>query len=421
MPYSAACGGIAASLLVARTLNAITFYKCRGNSLICVEYASPNPCGFVPDRGQAGGETSLISSPHHKLKYCPAIATMANLHFRQLQTPLCSEWHLSTIETTLHQFKRVLEDRYERQSVLTRLYQALWETLHKDFEDLGEPGNKKAKTTSDEGELLRVIQASLQSLIAGARNDLAILASSQDSHGPSLRALHVLEEDDPKTACRTRAEGLVFQAYMERGFQLEAERLACRRSFEAAAALHDAARSLGDPGASECDPQGRLRTWEKALELCSAALNSKKPAAEETQYYEPDDVEDLSQDFSNLSLQDQDLILPTSPEEATRVLSEFRPSQNIPATLQAILSAKADPNITIRVGGGTPLHNVIAFARKAHVRDMRRQLLEAGATECDAMKDRWVTRCRADASDDAWVANFHREPTLVPDMTSESP
>ena len=54
------------------------------------------------------------------------------------------------------------------------------------------------------------------------------------------------------------------------------------------------------------------------------------------------------------------------------------------------------------------------------MRDMRRLLLEAGAKESDAMKDRWGVRCRADASDDAWVASFHREPTLVPDVISES-
>ena len=76
-------------------------------------------------------------------------------------------------------------------------------------------------------------------------------------------------------------------------------------------------------------------------------MKLKKPDDEETQYHEAEDLEDLSQDFSNLSLHDQELIIPTSPDEATRVLSEFRPSQNIPATLQTILAVKADPNIII--------------------------------------------------------------------------
>ena len=61
---------------------------------------------------------------------------MANVHFRQLQTPLCSERHLLTIKATLRQFKTVLEERDERQSVLISLYQALWDSLHEDFADL---------------------------------------------------------------------------------------------------------------------------------------------------------------------------------------------------------------------------------------------------------------------------------------------
>ena len=348
---------------------------------------------------------------------------MANVHFHQLQTPLCSERYLSTIKATLHRFKTVLEESDERHSVLSSLYEALWDALQKDFEDLDEPANKKAKSSSDEGELLGLLQSSLHSLITSARNDLTTLEpkASEKSQDLGMSALRVLEERDPKTASRTRAEGLVFQTHMERGFELEAERLACRRSFEAAAALHDAGHisNYTEEDSLKRDIRGRLQMWEKALELCNAALKLKKPDDEETQYYEPEDVEDLSQDFSNLSLQDQELIIPTSSEEATRVLSCFRPSQNIPATLQAILAAKADPNIIIGAGGISPLYNVIAFARKAHVRDMRRLLLEAGAMESDAMKERWGLRCRADAADDAWVANFHQEPTLVPNMSSE--
>ena len=286
---------------------------------------------------------------------------MANVHFRRLQTPLCSEWHLSTIKATLHQINKVLEDSDERQSVLTSLYQALWDTLHEDFEDVDQPPSKKAKTISDEGELFRVIQLSLHSLITSARNDLTALEPKQNSQDPNVRTFHVLEET---------------------------ERLACRRSFEAAAALNDAGHDSSDSKNVGCDIRDHLKTWEKALELCNRALQLKEPDDEETQYFEPDVVEDLSQDFSNLTLQDQDLIIPTSPEEATRVLSEFRPSQNIPATLQTILAVKADPNIIIGTRGITPLHNIIAFARKAHVRDMRRLLLEAGATESDDMKDR---------------------------------
>ena len=309
---------------------------------------------------------------------------MANLHFRQLQSPLRSERHLSTIKATLHQFKHVLEEADERQSVFTNVYQALWETLHTDFEGLDQPANKKAKTSSDESELLRIIQASLLSLITSARNDVTAFASKKEPHEPDMTAPSVLEVYIPKATSCTPIE---------------------RRAV---------------PTTSECGMETCFQTWEKALKLCNAAIKSETSDIQETQYYEPDDVGDLSQDFSNLSFHDQELFIPTNREEATRVLSEFRPSQNIPATLQGILAAKADPNIIIGAGGITPLHNVIAFARKVHVCDMRRLLLEAGAMESDAMKERWSLRCRADASDAAWVANFHQEPTLVPSISSES-
>ena len=270
--------------------------------------------------------------------------------------------------------------------MFTNVYQALWDTLHMDFEELDQPANKKAKTSGDESELLGIIQSSLLSLIASARNNVTASTSKQEPREPDFTepsVIDALESYIPKTSC-AQIKKRVIQA------------------------------------ASGCERQVRLQMWEKALELCNAAKKSEKIDAEETQYYEPDDMEDMSQDFSNLSFRDQELIIPTSLEEATRVLSEFRPSQNIPVTLQNILDAKADPNIIIGAGGITPLHNVIAFARKAHVRDMRRLLLEAGVMESDAMKERWGLRCRADASDAAWVANFHEEPTLIPSISSDS-
>ena len=104
---------------------------------------------------------------------------------------------------------------------------------------------------------------------------------------------------------------------------------------------------------------------------------------------------------------------PSSHAEATRLLSEFRPSRNTPQTLAAILDARADPNIITGDGDIHPLLNVMAFARKAHVRTMRRLLLEAGAEEDDEARKRWVTRCRADEDDKAWMERFHREPDLV--------
>ena len=109
---------------------------------------------------------------------------MANLYFHQLQNPLRSERYLSTIKATLHQFEHVLEEADERQSVFRNVYQALWETLHMDFEGLDQPANKKAKTSGDESALLRIIQGSLLSLIASARNDVTAFASKKELHEP---------------------------------------------------------------------------------------------------------------------------------------------------------------------------------------------------------------------------------------------
>jgi len=151
---------------------------------------------------------------------------MANAGFRKLYVPLCNEWHLSNIKATLRRLKAVLEESDERQLVFNDLYQSLWDTLQKDIEDVDEPANKRTKLSSDEGELLGLLQSSLHSLIAKARNDFTALRPRQAHQDPNVSALCVLEEDDPKTAFRTRAEGLVLQAHMERGVQLEAEGLA---------------------------------------------------------------------------------------------------------------------------------------------------------------------------------------------------
>ena len=76
---------------------------------------------------------------------------MANEHFHKLS--IFDVRHLSNIKAATHRLKAILEDSDERQSVFTSFYQVLWDTLQKDFEDLDQPANKKAKTTSDEGEL----------------------------------------------------------------------------------------------------------------------------------------------------------------------------------------------------------------------------------------------------------------------------
>ena len=41
---------------------------------------------------------------------------------------------------------------------------------------------------------------------------------------------------------------------------------------------------------------------------------------------------------------------------------------------------------------------------------MRDLLLRAGAVENDEIKERWEIRRRADACEEPWLRNFHRDP-----------
>ena len=49
----------------------------------------------------------------------------------------------------------------------------------------------------------------------------------------------LLEENSPHTASTTRAEALVFQTYMARGYELEAEMIAAKKDFEEQVQLQD--------------------------------------------------------------------------------------------------------------------------------------------------------------------------------------
>ena len=100
---------------------------------------------------------------------------------------------------------------------------------------------------------------------------------------------------------------------------------------------------------------------------------------------------------------------PSSAIEATALLSKFRPARGTPEQLKKLLAARADPNI---VAGECihPLNNVYTFACREHVGVMRAMLLEAGAVESDAMRERWDLWRRADANEDAWLRNFHQDP-----------
>jgi len=307
-----------------------------------------------------------------------------------------------TIKETLTHFKTLFTNDGDRSQSLTRLYQTLWEILATDFADiLDEPTTKRAKTSTDENHLLGTLQSALFDLIANTRNNLVSPRPDGLLRDVALQTtgVHVLEEHDSKTASRTCPDALLLEAHMERGIEFEAKALDHRGKFEG---TH------------------RLQAWERALELCNTTLKFKKAEEEDTQYYESEDIDELSNDFQNVSLLDADMINHTILDEATQLLGRFRPSQNTPETLQRILLAKADPNIVLGADGISPLHNVIAFAKKEHVCEMRRLLLEAGVVESDDMKNRWELRCRADASDDAWIAQFHQDPTLVPNFSNES-
>ena len=141
---------------------------------------------------------------------------------------------------------------------------------------------------------------------------------------------------------------------------------------------------------------------------------------DETQSYESqdyyNDVDEIWQDI------DEDGRLPDSTPapsvsvptpmtvaEATVALSKFRPAKCTPEDLQKILDARADPNIVVAYDIHALL-KVYTFASRDRVTSMREALLRAGAVENDDIKERWAIRQRADASEDAWMRNFHCDP-----------
>lgn len=105
---------------------------------------------------------------------------------------------------------------------------------------------------------------------------------------------------------------------------------------------------------------------------------------------------------------------PKDEVEATALLSKFRPVRNTVEDLKKLLDARADPDIIVYDGDICPLMKVMAFANKEHVGPMRDLLLRAGATEDEDAKERWEIRRDADACEEAWLRNFHRDPALVP-------
>ena len=100
---------------------------------------------------------------------------------------------------------------------------------------------------------------------------------------------------------------------------------------------------------------------------------------------------------------------PKDTVEATALLSKFRPARGAVEDLKKLLAAGADPNITLS-GGMHPLSKVMTFAHADRVGPMRDLLLQAGAVESEDAKEQWKIRHRADACEEAWMRNFHRDP-----------
>ena len=119
--------------------------------------------------------------------------------------------------------------------------------------------------------------------------------------------------------------------------------------------------------------------------------------------------------------QDKDIVPkppPTDPNDANVQLACFRPTNETPKALGAILLARADPNLVVGEGI-SPLRKVIAFARARDAAAMRDLLLQHGAAESKFEKQRWQERQAAEACEAAWLQNFHRPaPTHTKHMHS---
>ena len=100
---------------------------------------------------------------------------------------------------------------------------------------------------------------------------------------------------------------------------------------------------------------------------------------------------------------------PVDPNDANVQLACFRYSLERPETLEAILLARADPNLIVGDGSISPLRKAMLYAREnKDAARMRELLLEHGADESAYERRRWEERCAADAGEAAWLQNFHR-------------
>ena len=95
-----------------------------------------------------------------------------------------------------------------------------------------------------------------------------------------------------------------------------------------------------------------------------------------------------------------------TPMEATAELTRFRPIHGTPSDLKYLLECKADPNMPLKDGDISPLRKVMSFATERYVTQMRDLLLQYGAFENDADRERWMLRQRADVAEQIMKNNY---------------
>ena len=95
-----------------------------------------------------------------------------------------------------------------------------------------------------------------------------------------------------------------------------------------------------------------------------------------------------------------------TPMEATAELTRFRPIHGTPSDLKYLLECKADPNMPLKDGDISPLRKVMSFATERYVTQMRELLLQYGAFETDADRERWMLRQRADVAEQIMKNNY---------------
>ena len=217
--------------------------------------------------------------------------------------------------------------------------------------------------------------------------------------GPRRVEKRKAEED--LAAIRAAAQGLDAWSAMA----AETHRLQERAALEGRVAAH----ASNDTCATEPNPPTAVESQE------SESLLEDTQPHDSQEYY--NDVNELWQEIDDEGRLPAWYVPPpripvADPKdalEATALLCNFRPARMRTEDLKKLLNAKADPNITLS-DDIHPLMKVMTFAAADNVGPMRDLLLQAGAVETGEFKERWALRCCADACEEAWMRNFHRDP-----------